>query len=164
MEEEAMLLAFSLWNEVGSADRDAFNLFSRHYSAYKYADGRQDDKSNCNRHRFTGPGQKLILMTADMDALFAWVKSRPHSNGQAGVYCSVFRNESQILSSTLILEAEKLAWQKWPGERLFTYVAPAKIRSRNPGCCFKKAGWRACGVTKKRGYVILEKLHDWSVQ
>lgn len=42
--------------------------------------------------------------------------------------------------------------------RLFTYVEPGKIRSTNPGYCFKKAGWRACGRNKTGKLVLLERL------
>ena len=68
------------------------------------------------------------------------------------------RNEGQRLSSELILEAEALAWSKWPGERFYTYVDPRKIKSKNPGFCFLKAGWRKCGITKVNKLLILEKL------
>lgn len=73
----------------------------------------------------------------------------------------LFRNESDVLSSKLILAAEKIAAARWPGERFYTYVDPKKIRSTNPGACFKKAGWRVCGVTKTKKLVILEK---WPIE
>ena len=49
------------------------------------------------------------------------------------------------------------AWKRWPGERLYTYVDPKKIKSTNPGYCFKVCGWRKCGVTKHRKLHILER-------
>ncbi len=57
----------------------------------------------------------------------------------------------------MILEAELFAWERWPGQRLYTSIDAAEVRSVNPGCCFKKAGWRRCGETK-RGLIVLEKL------
>ena len=39
---------------------------------------------------------------------------------------------------------DSLAWERWPGERLFTYVDPNKVRSFNPGYCFLRAGWDRC--------------------
>lgn len=75
----------------------------------------------------------------------------------SGVCAAVFRNESPVLSSALILEAEQHAWARWPGERLYTYVDPGAVRSTNPGTCYLKAGWRKCGATG-RGLLILEKL------
>lgn len=79
--------------------------------------------------------------------------------GRGGVNCAVFRNESDLLSSTLILEAEALALQRWPdARRFYTYINPRAIASTNPGYCFKVAGWRRCGVTAARELVVLEKL------
>ena len=138
------------WIAVRDGDERARALFHRHYSYHKYKDGR-------NPMLFVGPGEKMVLMTFQCDALFIWRKFRS-ADGQIGVNCSVFRNESPILSSDLILEAERWAWQRWPGERLYTYVNDKKIRSSNPGCCFKKAGWSVCGITKTNQLIILEKL------
>jgi hypothetical protein len=53
-----------------------------------------------------------------------------------------------------------LAWQRWPGKRLFTYVWDAKVKSANPGYCFKKAGWQHCGRNADGRLTILEKLPE----
>ena len=98
----------------------------------------------------------MVLMTVNCDALFVWRKFIDKS-GQTGVNCAVFRNESEHRSSDLILEAERIAWEKWPGERLYTYVNAKRIQSTNPGYCFKCAGWRQCGVTSSKKLIILEK-------
>lgn len=128
----------------------------RHYSFYEYADGRRHSSGYRNRFLFVGPGEKMVLLTADCRALFVWRKFVSR-DGQQGVNCAVFRNEGAGLSSDLIREAEELAWQRWPDERLYTYVNRHKIQSTNPGYCFKMAGWRECGRTAK-GLVILERL------
>ncbi len=47
----------------------------------------------------------------------------------------------------------------WPGERHYTKVDPAAVRSTNPGFCFIAAGWKRCGTTKN-GKLILEKVND----
>lgn len=145
------------WLPAKDGDERATALYRRHYSFCGYKDGRLSDTSNGNRWLIAGPGQKLLLMTTGCDALFVWRKFIDKS-GQVGVNCAVFRNESGILSSVLILEAEEWAWQRWPGSRLYTYVNAGKIASANPGYCFKRAGWHTCGVTKSRKLVILEKL------
>ena len=62
-----------------------------------------------------------------------------------------------MLSSLLILDAESHAYQKWGGVRLYTYVNPQAVSSRNPGYCFQMAGWRKCGVTQG-GLLIFEKV------
>lgn len=97
------------------------------------------------------------MLTEQCDALWAWRKFIS-GDGQIGVNCAIFRNESGVLSSTLIIEAEEIAWRRWPGERLFTYIAARSIRSTNPGCCYKKAGWKLCGETKWNKHLIFEKL------
>lgn len=131
-------------------------MYHRHYS---YANYRV-------KHPvlFVGPGEKMVLMTPEGGALFVWRKFIDKS-GQHGINCAIFRNEvpGLYLSSSLILEAEQLAWSRWPGERLYTYINPKKIRSKNPGFCFKKAGWRLCGYSARRKLIILEKFPDWSV-
>jgi hypothetical protein len=96
----------------------------------------------------------MVLLGFLCDALFVWRKFIDDS-GQNGVNCAVFRNESQHRSSDMIREAMTWAWQRWPGERLYTTVDPRKIRSTNPGYCFLMAGWRKCGTTKG-GLLILE--------
>jgi len=123
-------------------------MLDRHYSGRHYKDGRRPLK-------IVGPGEYLMLMTPDSRALFVWRKFHSRDQ-QQGVNCAVFRNEGYpVLSSVLIREACELAWQRWPGERLYTYVNPRRIKSTNPGCCFKAAGWKRCGMTKG-GLVILE--------
>jgi hypothetical protein len=137
------------WFATKDGDPVAKAIFDRHYSRHFYKDGRKPKL-------FVGPGQKMVLLTLDGLALFVWRKFIS-GDGQQGVNCAIFRNEGKFLSSELILEAEQLAWSRWPGERLYTYVAPSKIKSVNPGFCFKKAGWRKCGTTKINKLVILEK-------
>lgn len=98
-----------------------------------------------------------VLLSHDDDALFVW-RRFIDASGQQGINCSIFRNESPHLASAMILDAETWASARWPGERLYTYVNPDRIRSSNPGYCFKRAGWRFCGQTRgRRPLVILEK-------
>ena len=140
------------WISTKDGDPSVRALFDRHYSRRRYADGRRPAL-------FVGPGEKLVLRTAMGDAICIWRKFRSLDQ-QEGVNCAVFRNESPRLSSDLLRAAMVLAWDRWPGERLYTYVDPARIRSANPGCCFLKAGWRRCGRTRARGLHILEATRD----
>jgi len=100
----------------------------------------------------------MVLLTVDCGALFIWRKQLWRSDGQQGIECAVFRNEGSERSSSLILEAEALAWARWPDERLFTYVQPNAIRSSNPGYCFLQAGWQRLRQVSNRGARLLEKL------
>ena len=141
------------WLSSHRADPRAFALYARHYSAKKNA--RQRSGRSCN---FVGPGEVMVLLTAACDAVFVWVKNTVERyDGQTGVCCTLFRNEGPLRSSDLIREARDLAWARWPGERLFTYVADAKIRSVNPGYCYKRAGWRVCGRNASGTLTILEQ-------
>jgi hypothetical protein len=137
------------WLEFKDGDATGREIFDRHYSRYRYKDGRQPKL-------FVGPGEKLVLLTPCLRALFVWRKFRS-LDLQSGVNCAIFRNEGAGLSSDLILEAEARAWRRWPGERLYTYVNPRAVKSANPGFCFKAAGWSLCGITKERRLLILEK-------
>lgn len=149
---EAISAESAYWRESRDGDPIGYELYQRHYSAPRYA-GRQ------RQALFVGPGEKTVLIGHDDRALFVW-RRFIDASGQLGVNCAVFRNESQVLSSLLITDAETFAWARWPGERLYTYVNPHRIRSSNPGCCFRKAGWQTCGTTKgghgKRPLLILE--------
>ena len=135
------------WQAVKDGDPRAAALYARHYSARKSRT--RDDL------RFAGPGRKLVLLTPECDALFVWRDFIP-ADGNAGLNCAVFRNESPALSSWLILMAERLAEAVFGVMRLYTYVDPRRIRSVNPGCCFLMAGWRRSGVTG-RGLLVLDK-------
>lgn len=144
------LFADTVWIEVRDANPTALAIFHRHYSYRPYRDGRQP-------LHFVGPGEKMVLLTAEASALFVWRKFIS-GDGQQGVNCAVFRNESEQQASTLILEAERCAWRRWPGERLYTYVNPRKVaHKRQPGRCFLKAGWCYFGETKWNHLLILEK-------
>ena len=138
------------WIVVKDGDARARDIFDRHYSRRKYKDGRKPKL-------FVGPGEKMVLLTPNCDALFVWRKFIDDS-GQRGINCAVFRNEGGRQSSQLVLWAEEMATQRWPGERLYTWVWDAKVKSVNPGYCFKMAGWRAIGRNKDGRLTLLEKL------
>jgi hypothetical protein len=145
-----------IWLLSHDGDPAAYQLMTRHYTFQHYRDGRRANQTNPNRMLFVGPGYKMVLVTSNYDALFVWRKFIDKS-GQQGINCAVFRNEGDRLSSELILEAEQRAWERWPGERLYTYVNGGKVKSVNPGYCFKIAGWKVCGKSSK-GLIILEKI------
>lgn len=137
-----------LWWLTKDGDLDCLALYERHYSAYRYKDGRV-------RKLFCGPGEKIVLRTKEADACFVWRKFKDDS-GQQGINCAVFRNESKHQSSELIRQADAIADCIWPDSRHYTYVNAQAIRSSNPGFCFRKAGWRRCGMTKG-GLIVLER-------
>lgn len=117
------------------------------------------------------PGETLILITRERDAVWGWW--RPHSasgiiamNKLDGWTCSIFRNTGSIRSSELVLAAEdELAAAERRGDTaapcgpdgLLTYVWPRKIKSSNPGWCFQLAGWSR-GEWTKRGPASRKRL------
>jgi hypothetical protein len=142
------------WLPVLDGDPRVRALFARHYSMGKH--GRMPPSL------IVGPGERIVLLTEDCRAMFVWRMERFRRDRQTGINCAVFRNEGPILSSELIREACELAWQRWPGERLFTYVTDEKVHSTNPGCCFKKAGWRRAGRNADGRLTILENFPAWA--
>jgi hypothetical protein len=147
--EQAFLMSDTVWVPIKDGNPSGLSMFLRHYTARRKRKIAQ----------FVGPGGKMVLMTADARALFVWRKFIS-DDGQVGVNCAVFRNEGSEAgrASDLIRAANAEAWGRWPGERLYTYVDPSKVRhKRDPGRCFLRAGYRQCGETKS-GLLIFECL------
>ncbi len=146
---QPFLYSESVWIPIKDGNASALTIFKRHYSA----------RANRKIEQMIGPGGKMLLITRDARALFAWRQFKS-DDGQTGVNCAVFRNEATDAgrSSDLIRAADALAWERWPGQRLYTYVDAAKVRrKRDPGRCFLRAGYRYCGVSKS-GKLILENV------
>ena len=140
------------WIVVSKGHTGACELADRHYSRRKIG-----------AHQFMPPGETLCLFTDG--AVFGWWHPHPRSgikamNGLDGWTCTIFRNESEILSSDLILEAEeKLLTEKRTcgPDGMLTYVFDSKIRSANPGYCFKRAGWTTRGRSADGRKTLLTK-------
>lgn len=118
------------WIPITKFDSRAVGLYQRHYSS------RVNVPVSRWRHKgILGPGESLTLLTIDSKALFAWRYGIDHCiPSQTGVNCAIFRNEGHILSSELIIEADKLAWDRWPDQlRHYTYINTKKIKSTNQG-------------------------------
>lgn len=128
-------------------DPEMAALADRHYS-----------RRTPGARQFCYSGRKLVLRNAEGTVLFVWMNPDPamRMDNQIGYNCAIFRNESDRKSSEIILEAEQLAVWKWGEDRAYTFIDSTKIRSSNPGCCFKKAGWTFAGMSKG-GKHILEK-------
>jgi hypothetical protein len=146
--EQPFLFGDGPWIQVWDGNRTASSIYDRHYSRNPASRGDP---------RCAGPGEKIVLLTPCARALFVWRKFISKDQ-QDGVNCAIFRNEGAGVSSDLIRAAMALAWKRWPGARFYTYVNPRRVLSVNPGYCFKRAGWRLCGVTKTRKLLVLEAL------
>jgi len=157
-----MMVATGLgsWFSVTPFDPRLVGLYLRHYSSQKALGQHAGYHQRHSRyaHGVAGNGESLCLLTVNGDAGFIWRRDNvPRKDRQIGVNCTIFRNEGPRLSSGLIREADEMAWAKWPTEpRHWTYVADSQVKSVNPGYCFKKAGWTACGRNKDGRLTILE--------
>jgi hypothetical protein len=145
----------SYWNRVTKFDPLGAELADRHYS-----------RRTIGSNQFMPPGQTIVLLGKEPAAVFGWWRPDPKSgikqmNKLDGWTCTIFRNESSVLSSTLILDAERApicyGYDIGP-DGLLTYVFDQKVASVNPGFCFKKAGWKAIGRSADGRKTLLQKL------
>lgn len=129
-------------------DPEMAALADRHYS-----------RRTVGARQFCYSGRKLVLRDTRGDVLFVWMFPDPayRMDGQTGYNCAIFRNESARLSSEIIIEAERMAFSKWGPARLYTYVDPSKVRSSNPGCCFKAAGWHFDRLSKSGTHLLVKE-------
>lgn len=126
-------------------------LADRHYSRQKPGDP-----------RFTRPGFNMVLRASGPLGLAVWVWFRPKwESGIVGterkdklraIECTLFRNESGLLSSELIIDACRMLefWDRandveWPDGAItgINSIATKKRRSKHvePGWCYRQAGW-----------------------
>lgn len=124
---------------VGKFDCESAFLADRHYS-----------RQSIGTNQFMPPGRTIVLRNTEGSIVFGWLWQNKRDDGQAGYNCSIFRNESARLSSDVILEAERFAFEVWGRNRTFTYIYPSKLRapihkyrkSKVPGKCFVAAGYK----------------------
>lgn len=141
------------WLRVGKFDSRTAALADRHYSRRKVGSP-----------QFMPPGQTIILW-CEMGAVFGWWRPHPASglqsmNGLDGWTCTIFRNESPLLSSELVLAAERALVAAADGcgpDGMLTYVWDSKVKSTNPGYCFKRAGWKVRGRSADGRKTLLGK-------
>lgn len=146
------------WVEVLDGNDTVRAIFDGHYSRRVYADGRKPKL-------FIGPGEKLVLMMHDASAIAAFRKEKHRFDGQEGVECVIYRRLSGETASAMLAAARKIAEERWPGERLFTFVDPREVTPtmiKGPrghlypawGYCFLQDGWVFEGVSKKRLHIL----------
>lgn len=141
------------WQLSYRSEPAARALADRHYS-----------RKTVGATQFAPPGRCVVLRTPEADAL--WVASWPFveyvQHDWAGAWlCSCFRNEGPHLSSELITEAVAATRWRWgepPELGMITFVNTQRVRrKRDPGRCFRRAGWSVCGETRG-GLVVLQLL------
>ena len=131
-------------------DQECRLLADRHYS-----------RRTPGARQFCYSGRKLVLRNTVGTVLFVWMYPDPsmRMDKQVGYNCAIFRNESDRLSSEIILEAEQMAFNKWGPNRLYTYIDPRKVKSANPGYCYKIAGWHFVRLSQN-GKHLLSKYDE----
>lgn len=130
------------WRTSYRADPAGVAIADRHYNRQKIGSP-----------QFVPPGRCVVLRHAD-DAL--WVTSWPFAeyvrHAWAGAWVnSLFRNESDRLSSELITEAvahTRAVWEPPPLGIVSFVDADKTRRKRDPGRCYRRAGWTHVGFTK----------------
>ena len=132
------------WQLSHRADKAALPLADRHYNRQKIGSP-----------QFVPPGRCVVLLSDCGNAL--WITSWPyaqyvkHAWGGAWVN-SLFRNEGAGLSSDLIREAIAITrgiWPDVPPLGMITFVDAGKTRpKRDPGRCYRRAGFTHVGFTK----------------
>jgi len=129
----------SPWWITNKGDKACVALADRHYTRQSPGD-----------KQFCRPGRNLVLRTSMGDA--CWVTwNGIRDDGLDAWECTLFRNEGSFLSSVLIKEAVEITLQQWgphPQDGIITYISANKIKSDNPGYCFKCAGWTLAGRSK----------------
>lgn len=123
------------------ADPDVRPMADRHYTRQKIGSP-----------QFVPPGRCIVLKGDRAYWVTSWPFAEYVRHAWPGAWiCSAFRNEGETLSSELIREAIAVTRWFWqtPEEGMITFVDASKVRhKRDPGRCFRKAGFLVCGETK----------------
>ena len=144
-----------LWRLSHRADPSARRIADRHYS-----------RQSIGAKQFVPPGRCLVLVRDDAYWVSSWPYAEYVKHAWAGlVVCSAFRNEGDVLSSTLIRHALACTRWKWPdlpSGGMVTFVNEDKVRrKRDPGRCFRRAGFSVAGRTKGGLLALTIPLDEW---
>lgn len=131
----------SLWTLSDRFDPAVRPLADRHYN-----------RQTIGSPQFAPPGRCLVLKRPDAFWITSWPFAEYTRHAWAGAWvCSAFRNEGDHLSSDLVrsaVAATRWRWPEVPALGMVTFVNTEKTRrKRDPGRCFRKAGFRPVGHT-----------------
>lgn len=144
------------WQIRHRFDKAAAALADRHYS-----------RERVGSPQVGGPGFLLVLVTPceracwiskrNAPEAFIGKRTRTNADRHRGYRCAMFRNEGAGLASELIEAAVALTEERWGPHAAgwLTYVRRDRIRSSNPGYCFKQAGWELDRAYKHPHFVRL---------
>lgn len=125
-----------LWEVVKRTDVIVNALADQHYN-------RRASSIGCGK--VCGPGESIVLRAVDHQAAWITYYTEKPDDGLDAWRCTLFRNEGQMLSSSLIKAAVALTAELWGTPRpdgWLTYVDAAKVETEVPGWCFRRAGWK----------------------
>lgn len=142
-----------LWRLSNRASPAGRLLADRHYS-----------RQTVGAVQFVPPGRCVVLVGNGFAAVWvtSWQMEQFVDHDWPGAWvCTLFRRESGPVASTLIrsaVAATRFVWPDTPPLGMVTFVDPAKVRrKRDPGRCFRKAGFTPVGVTHG-GLLVLQML------
>src|SRR5262245_32552700 len=124
------------------------------------------NRQSVGHPNFVPPGRCLVLVTEGADAL--WVSSWPlaeyvrHAWAGAWINSTFRRDPTAPLASDLIrraVAATRSIWGDPPPLGMVTFVDPAAVkRKRDPGRCYRHAGFQLVGRTKINGHLAWQLL------
>lgn len=126
---------------------------------------RHYNRQHVGAPQFVPPGACFVLRHDD-DAIWttSWPLAEFVKHAWPGLWVnSLFRNESERLSSELIIEAVAHTRARWepPVEGIVSFVDASKTRrKRDPGRCYRRAGWTHVGFTKGGLWAFQQKACD----
>lgn len=138
------------WRLSNRADPVARDIADRHYNRQKPG-----------TPQFVPPGRCVVLLH---EAPALWVTSWPFAeyvkHDWPGAWVnSCFRKEGPGLASDMIRDAVAVTRWKWPEVPeigMVSFVDGSKVRhKRDPGRCFRKAGFHLDGFTRKGLYAYV---------
>ena len=140
------------WHVRHRFDAECRELADRHYNRQKVGNP-----------QFAPPGRCLVLLAKTETSKALWVSSQQDFVLHAWPNAwnnSCFRNEGAGLSSELIREAiaaTRWWWGEVPENGFITFVDAGKIRrKRDPGRCYRKAGFQLIGETKVSKLLVFQ--------
>lgn len=131
-----------IWALSHRADRLALPLADRHYNRQKPG-----------TPQFVPPGRCLVFLAPAALWVTSWPFAEYVKHAWAGAWInSCFRREAGPQASDLIREAiaaTKAIWGDPPPLGMVTFVDASQVRrKRDPGRCYRKAGFNLVGETK----------------
>lgn len=130
----------TIWRESHRADSDAVLIADRHYNRHKPG-----------TPQFVPPGRCYVLHHERALWVTSWPFAEYVRHAWPGAWVnSLFRNEGAGLSSDLITQAVACTRAVWepPPLGIVSFVDASQVRrKRDPGRCYRKAGWTHVGFT-----------------